>query len=232
MFNYILCIRWFCYIYNDSEVRHLISLNLYKLIYDLNQDNRGIKMKSINNRNPWHTIKPGTDLLNTVNAVIEIPMGSKAKYELDKESGLLKLDRVLFSSVHYPANYGFIPRTIADDGDPLDILVISSLEVEPMCILTAKIIGVMHMVDDDENDEKIIAVADKDMAVNYINSLAGLPPHTMVELKRFFEDYKKLEHKHVKVNEFLESEFAYKIIETSMERYNNEFGLKGSINQN
>jgi len=189
-------------------------------------------MKSIFNRNPWHTVEPTTKLPNVVNAVIEISMGSKAKYELDKESGLLKLDRVLFSSVHYPANYGFIPKTIADDGDPLDILVISSLEVEPMCILSAKVIGVMHMVDDNENDEKIIAVADNDMAVNYISSLAGLPPHTMVELKRFFEDYKKLEHKHVEVNEFLESEFAYNIIENSMKRYDNEFGLKESLNQN
>ena len=183
-------------------------------------------MESIFNMNPWHTVNPLTDTQNVLNAVIEIPMGSKAKYELDKESGLLRLDRVLFSSVHYPANYGFIPQTIADDGDPLDILVISSLEVEPMCILTAKVIGAMHMVDDNENDEKIIAVANQDMAVNHINSLAELPPHTMVELKRFFEDYKKLENKHVEVNEFIESEFANKIIEASMDRYNNEFGLK------
>ncbi len=180
-------------------------------------------MKTIYNRNPWHAINPGTNLPGIVNSIIEIPVGSKAKYELDKESGLLKLDRVLFSAVHYPANYGFIPQTIADDGDPLDILVISSVKVEPLCLINAKVIGVMHMVDDNENDEKIISVADKDMAVNYINSLSELPPHTMVELKRFFEDYKKLEHKHVQVNEFREKEFAYKIINESIIRYNKKF---------
>ncbi len=203
---------------------NLININLDRLKIIL-----GIRMKSIFNMNPWHTVRPLTDLQNVINAVIEIPMGSKAKYELDKESGLLRLDRVLFSSVHYPANYGFIPQTIADDGDPLDILVISSLEVEPMCILTAKVIGAMHMVDDNENDEKIIAVANQDMAVNHINSLAELPPHTMIELKRFFEDYKNLEHKHVEVNEFIESEFANKIIEASIDRYSNEFDLKEII---
>ena len=186
-------------------------------------------MNSNINGNPWHTIKPLTDSTNVLKAVIEIPMGSKAKYELDKQSGLIKLDRVLYSAVHYPANYGFIPQTIADDKDPLDILVISSIEVVPMCILTAKVIGVMHMVDDNENDEKIIAVADRDMAVNHINSLSGLPPHTMVELKRFFEDYKKLEHKDVKVNEFLEKDSAYKIIEASMNRYKKEYGSEESV---
>ncbi len=187
-------------------------------------------MKSIYNRNPWHSVEPGKDAPTLVRSIIEIPMGSKAKYELDKESGLLRLDRVLFSAVHYPANYGFIPQTIADDGDPLDILVISSREVEPMCIVEAKVIGVMHMIDDNERDEKIIAVAEKDMAVNYITRLSELPPHTMTELRRFFEDYKNLENKHVEVNEFLEKEFAYKIIEESMERYNKKYGMDEAVN--
>ncbi len=181
-------------------------------------------MKDISSSNPWHNIEAGDENPAIVNSVIEITRGSKAKYELDKESGLLKLDRVLFSAVHYPANYGFIPRTIADDNDPLDILVISSIEAEPLCIIEAKVIGVMHMIDNNERDEKIISVANNDIAVNYIDGLNDLPPHTMAELKRFFEDYKKLEHKHVEVNEFLGKESAYKIILESMKRYNNKYG--------
>jgi inorganic pyrophosphatase len=171
----------------------------------------------------WHTVEPGNSSPQIVNSIIEIPMGSKGKYELDKESGLLKLDRVLFSAVHYPANYGFIPQTLADDNDPLDILVISSIEVVPLCIIDAKVIGVMHMTDNEENDEKIIAVAKNDMAVNYINNCNELPPHTNVELKRFFEDYKKLENKQVVVKEFLGREKAYEIIHSSIKRYKEKF---------
>ncbi len=181
-------------------------------------------MKEIHKNNPWHCVLPGKNIPEILNGVIEIPRGSNAKYELDKASGLLRLDRVLLSAVHYPANYGFIPQTIADDNDPLDILVISSIEAEPLSIIEAKVIGVMHMIDDNERDEKIISVAQNDMAVNYINNLTELPPHTMTELKRFFEDYKKLEHKHVEVNEFREKEFAFKIIEESLNRYNLKYG--------
>lgn len=171
------------------------------------------------NYNPWHGVSPGKKVPEIVNTIIEIPKGSKGKYELDKESGLLKLDRVLYSSVHYPANYGFIPRTYCDDQDPLDILVICSIDVDPLCIIESKVIGVMRMVDDDEEDDKIIAVAEKDMAVNYINNISELPPHTIVELRRFFEDYKKLEHKHVVVEEFLNREEAYRIISKAVELY-------------
>lgn len=169
--------------------------------------------------NPWHSVSPGKNLPEFVNTIIEIPKGSKGKYELDKDSGLLKLDRVLYSSVHYPANYGFIPQTYCDDKDPLDILVICSIDVDPLCLIESKVIGVMRMVDDDEEDDKIIAVAKNDMAVNYINDISGLPPHTIVELRRFFEDYKKLEHKHVIVEEFLSREDAYRIINNSIELY-------------
>jgi len=176
-------------------------------------------MKTIHTAHPWHSIDPGPDLPECVKAVIEIPKWSKGKYELDKSSGILKLDRVLFSAVHYPANYGFIPRTYCDDHDPLDILVICSIDVYPMCIVDAKVIGAMEMVDEKERDVKIISVAKNDMSVNYLNELSELPPHTLVELKRFFEDYKKLEHKNVTVEEFLEREKAYGIITDAIALY-------------
>jgi inorganic pyrophosphatase len=169
--------------------------------------------------NPWHNVSPGKDIPKTVNGIIEIPKGSKGKYELDKASGLLRLDRVLYSSVHYPANYGFIPQTYCDDKDPLDILIICSIDVYPLSLIEAKVVGVMHMIDDDEQDDKIVAVANNDMAVNYINDISELPPHTVVELRRFFEDYKKLEHKQVVVEEFLGREDAYQIVSEAVELY-------------
>ena len=168
---------------------------------------------------PWHSVDTGKNAPTIVKSIIEIPKGSKGKYELDKATGLLRLDRVLFSSVHYPANYGFIPQTYCDDHDPLDILVICSIELFPMSIVEAKVIGAMEMIDGDERDDKIISVAANDMSVNYINELSELPPHTLVELKRFFEDYKKLEHKNVIVEQFLNKEKAYDIIVESMRLY-------------
>jgi inorganic pyrophosphatase len=174
----------------------------------------------------WRTIPPGEGdkCPQRVNAIIEIPKGSKCKYEIDKDYGLLKLDRVLFSSVMYPANYGFIPQTYCDDNDPLDILVICSQEVVPLCLVEAKVIGVMHMVDKGERDDKIIAVAANDMSVNYINDITDLPPHTEAEITRFFEDYKKLEHStSVTVEQFEGREAAYRIIEESIELYKTTF---------
>jgi inorganic pyrophosphatase len=175
--------------------------------------------KAISTIHPWHGINPGNEVPSFVRSYIEIPKGSKGKYELDKESGILRLDRVLFSSVHYPANYGFIPQTYCDDHDPLDILVICSIDVFPACIIEAKVIGAMEMIDELERDTKIISVARNDMSVNYINELSELPPHTLVELKKFFEDYKKLEHKNVTVEEFLNRGKAYEIITDSLKLY-------------
>ncbi|WP_026463433.1 inorganic diphosphatase [Adhaeribacter aquaticus] len=173
--------------------------------------------------NPWHSVTYGENAPAVVTGIIEIPKGSKAKYELDKESGLLRLDRVLFSAVHYPANYGFIPQTYCDDQDPLDILVICSIDVDPMCIIDAKVIGVMQMIDNNEEDDKIIAVAANDMSVNHVNDISELPPHTLLEIRRFFEDYKKLENKEVIVENFLGREEAYEIVRRSIELYNETF---------
>jgi inorganic pyrophosphatase len=173
--------------------------------------------------NPWHDVSYGEQSPSIVQCIIEIPSGSKAKYELDKESGLLRLDRVLFSSVHYPANYGFIPRTYCGDKDPLDVLVISQVEVVPFCIVNAKVIGVMRMLDGGESDDKIIAVAADDISVNHYNDITDLPPHTILEVQRFFEDYKKLENKKVVVEDFLGREEAYRIVRESIELYNETF---------
>lgn len=173
--------------------------------------------------NPWHSVSPGSEVPNVVNAIIEIPKGCRAKYELDKESGLLKLDRVLYSSVYYPANYGFIPQSYCDDHDPLDILVISQIECVPMCIIDAKIIGVMQMIDGGEADDKIIAVAANDMSVNYINDISELPPHFIDEMRHFFEEYKKLEKKTVVVEEFQDKVKAKEIILKSFDDYRKIF---------
>jgi inorganic pyrophosphatase len=172
---------------------------------------------------PWHEVSPGEEIPNFVNAIIEIPKGSKAKYEIDKQSGLIKLDRVLFSSVMYPANYGFIPQTYCDDKDPLDILVLCSVDVYPMSMIEAKVIGVMHMIDNGEQDDKVIAVAKNDMSVNYINDLSELPPHTMKEIVRFFKDYKTLEGKNVTIEQLYGRSYAYQVIQDSIDLYQKEF---------
>lgn len=173
--------------------------------------------------NPWHDVNIGKNAPEFVTGVIEIPKGSKGKYELDKKTGMLMLDRVLFSAVHYPANYGFIPQTFCEDHDPLDILIISQIDIPSMTLVEAKVIGVMRMVDGGEADDKIIAVAAGDQSVNYINEIEELPPHLMKEIHRFFEDYKKLENKEVIVEDFLGKEDAMRIIRESIDLYDVTF---------
>ncbi len=176
------------------------------------------------NIHPWHDVSIGENTPHSVNGIIEIPKNSRAKYELDKASGMLILDRVLYSSINYPANYGFIPQTYCDDNDPLDILVLSQIEVVPMCIVEAKVIGVMRMIDQGEMDDKIIAVAANDMSVNHFNEIEDLPVHWIKELRSFFENYKELEHKEVVVEEFQNRQVAMEVINQSVIDYKNKFG--------
>ncbi len=169
---------------------------------------------------PWHDIYIDEKVVETgFSAVIEVPQGSKTKYELDKETGLLRLDRVLYSAVHYPANYGFLPRTFCDDGDPLDILVLGQEPVVPLCIVQARAIGVMRMRDDKGIDDKIIAVCVDDPAVSDYTDHHQLPSHQLREIRRFFEDYKVLEHKQVVVEEFMGPKEAFDIIRESLDMY-------------
>ena len=144
---------------------------------------------------PVHDIAVPADIAEYVPSVIEIPRGSRLKYEVDKPTGLLRLDRVLYSAVFYPANYGFIPRTHADDDDPLDILVLMQEPVEPLTIVRARALGGLRMTDDKGGDDKIVAVCVDDPAYAHYGALSELPPHVMRELERFFRDYKGLEGK-------------------------------------
>ncbi len=173
--------------------------------------------------NPWHNVDIGKGSPDIVDAIIEIPKGSKAKYELDKDSGMLRLDRVLYSSVHYPANYGFIPRTLGDDHDPLDTLVLSQIDIEPLCIVSAKVIGVMRMLDNGEADDKIIAVAAGDMSVQHLNDISDLPAHVGNEILQFFREYKRLENKTVEVDRLQDATVAKAILSKAIEDYKLEF---------
>ena len=151
--------------------------------------------------------------------MIEIPAGSKNKYELDKPTGMLKLDRVLYSSVHYPANYGLIPQSYCDDGDPLDVLVLGQEPVAPLTIVFVRPVGVMHMRDQGKADDKVLAVAANDPAVSHIRELSDVPPHVMNEIQRFFLDYKALEEKEVVVKPFEGRERALTVIRQALLDY-------------
>lgn len=171
---------------------------------------------------PWHDIFLGDPISNGFSCVIEIPKGSKNKYELDKTSGLLRLDRVLHSAVHYPANYGFLPQTYCDDEDPLDVLVLSQESFAPLCIVEGRAIGMMTMSDDKGKDDKIIAVAVQDPEYNHFYDISELPEHKLRELKRFFLDYKILENKKVVVDNMQNHQVAEKIIEDAVQLYRKE----------
>ncbi len=181
-------------------------------------------MQTLNVLHPWHGATYGKKAPQQVNALIEIPQGSRTKYEIDKPTGLLKLDRVIYSSFHYPVNYGFIPRTLGEDGDPLDILVLCSQSIQALCLVEATVIGNMQMIDSGEKDDKIIAVATKDPSVNHIQSMEAVPPHFISELRNYFEQYKVLENKQVYIENFQNKEEAFGIIQEAIQLYNKTFG--------
>jgi inorganic pyrophosphatase len=168
---------------------------------------------------PWHDVTPGENIPHEFNALVEIPMGSSVKYELDKKTGLLRVDRVLYSAVYYPANYGFIPQTYAEDDDPLDVLVLCQVPLAPLALASARAIGLMTMIDSGKRDHKILAVAVNDPEFNSFREAAELPPHRLTMLRRFFQDYKQLEGKSVEVDEFQPAATALPVIEDALERY-------------
>ena len=174
--------------------------------------------------NPWHDIALERITPENFLAVIEIPKGSKKKYELDKETGLIRLDRILFTSTHYPANYGFIPRTYADDNDPLDVLVLCSEVLDPLTIVECYPIGVVKMVDNHEVDEKIIAIPFHDPVYSGYRDVSTLPQHIMHEISHFFEVYKELEHSETSVKMVVDREKALAIIQRSIQTYAETFG--------
>ena len=179
--------------------------------------------RTINVLHPWHGASYGEKAPERVNALVEIPQGSRAKYEIDKNTGLLKLDRVIYSSFHYPINYGFIPQTLGQDGDPLDVLVLCSQTLQPLCLVEAAVIGNMQMIDNGEYDDKIIAVAAKDPSVNHISEIEELPQHFINELRNYFEQYKVLENKQVQIDNFQNKEQAYSVIRDAIEFYPKSF---------
>jgi inorganic pyrophosphatase len=170
----------------------------------------------------WHDISPGENLPLEFRAVVEIPSGSSVKYELDKQSGLIKLDRVLYSAVYYPANYGFIPQTLAEDDDPLDVLVFCQEAVVPLTLIYARAIGLMTMIDGGKRDHKVISVATNDPEFNSYKEAAEMPEHRLAMLRRFFLDYKQLEGKAVEVDDIQPSTHAMPIIQDSLNRYSEQ----------
>lgn len=174
--------------------------------------------------NIWHDIDKNRIKKDNFMTIIEISKNDRNKYELDKETGMLKLDRVLYTATHYPANYGFIPKTYAEDDDPLDVLVLCQENIIPMTLVEAYPIGVLKMVDQDSADEKIIAIAKSDPYLNGYRDISALPTHILSEIKHFFEVYKQLEHKQTTVQQIGGREEAEEIIERCIQRYDEKFG--------
>jgi inorganic pyrophosphatase len=173
--------------------------------------------------NIWHDISPKRITPQEFMCVIEIPKGSKKKYEPDKETGYLMLDRILYTSTHYPANYGFIPRTYGDDKDPLDVLLLCAETLEPMTLVKAKPIGVISMIDNGQGDEKIIAVPSNDPTYNHYTDISELPKHIFDEMSHFFTVYKNLENKQTAVNEVMGRDAAVQIVQKAIDDYIEEF---------
>jgi inorganic pyrophosphatase len=172
---------------------------------------------------PWHDLPNNADTAHeSFNVVIEIPKGSKIKYELDKPTGMLRVDRILYSAVHYPANYGFIPRSYCDDGDPLDVLVLGNEPVNPLSIMVARAVGMMRMQDEGKGDDKVIGVHLHDPAFADITDVEQLPAHTFDEIKRFFLDYKTLEKKEVVVDEIAGRVAAVQAVREALQLYRAE----------
>ena len=176
--------------------------------------------------NIWHDIGAERIQANDFIAVIEIGKGSKKKYELDKETGLIILDRILYTSTHYPANYGFVPRTFADDGDPLDVLVLMSEALDPLTLVRCYTIGVINMIDNGKNDEKIIAIPYSDPTYNSYKDISELPKHIFDEMRHFFSVYKALENKETAVNEVQGQKRALEIIRNCIDNYKTIYGQK------
>jgi inorganic pyrophosphatase len=181
--------------------------------------------------NPWHDVSPGKRVPAEFTVVNEIPLGSNVKYELDKESGLLKVDRILYSAVYYPANYGLIPRTLAEDGDPLDVLVFCQEAVVPLALIKARAIGLMTMIDAGAEDHKIIAVAVDDPQFNSYREASQMPPHLSRLVRRFFQDYKQLEKNTVKVGEIKSAKHARKAIDDALKNYSRNFPAPSTRNR-
>lgn len=176
--------------------------------------------------NIWHDINPERIKADDFIAVVEISKGSKKKYELDKETGFIILDRILYTSTHYPANYGFIPRTFADDGDPLDVLVLTSEALDPMVLIRCYPIGVINMLDNGKNDEKIIAIPYSDPTYNSYKDISELPKHIFDEMRHFFSVYKQLEGKQTAVDEVKGAKSALEIVQNCIDNYKVKYGDK------
>lgn len=170
--------------------------------------------------NIWHDVNPARITAEDFIAIVEIEKGSKKKYELDKQTGFIILDRILYTSTHYPANYGFIPRTLADDGDPLDVLILCNEPIDPLVEVRCYPIGVITMLDSGKNDEKIIAIPFEDPTYNAYRGIEALPSHIFEEMRHFFSVYKQLEGKETAVNEVRGRDDAVKVIRSCIDNYN------------
>jgi inorganic pyrophosphatase len=174
-------------------------------------------------KHPWHETSPGSNPPELINGIIEISAGMRMKYEVDKETGLLKLDRVLYSSVIYPANYGFIPQSLGDDFDPLDVMILCREPIQPLCLVPCRVIGVMQMIDQGLEDDKILAVAENDANTRHLNDIRELANHFKLELKEFFESYKRLENKTVTVPDFQGKEVALEVVSRALSFYKTKY---------